>query len=1048
MLAQELTQLGQNSAYTTGEDAVPLTYGNGQDTALLRSIALQNIGPNEAEEENDLHEKISAQVSVIKLIDDIELNGYLPIDYEVTIDLNGHALKMADNASGSVIKITNTGDLTIIDSNPKAEHKFKDDGTGLWVLDTNGDKTVYGGIITGGTGTTGTATKNGAFGGGVFVDSGGRFTMEGGNIVGCTATSANHDASGGGVYVYLNGQFTMRGGNIVGCTAVTQSEGAYGGGVCVGDTGTFKMSGGSITDCTAAAQNTGVVAWGGGIYDRGTLNISGDVTISGCTADGNTDAMFTYDGTITGGTFNGTVGNGGTISGGTFNGTVTNGGTITGGTFYGAVTNNYGTIDGITVTYQADGKDYATQILQSGSPATQPTTNPTNSANTAFLGWDKADGTSYDFTQPVTEDLTLTARFAAVTKEVDTKEALVQALADDTVDVIKLKNNDIAIDATLIVDRPVTLDLVGYMLEMKGSGSVIKITNTGHLTLVDSDLTSTYYFTPDATGLWKWGTSGTKTVHGGVIYGGNAECGGGVLIEDGGKLTMNGGSIVGCKANNDGGGVKVKGDETSGIFEMNGGTITGCVAGHGGGVGTDYTDESTYGQFTMNGGVIDSCVATGSAGGGGVYASAPFVMNGGTIQNCTTKASLSPAERMGGVFLVYGPHILNGTIDAGNATDGKYIFVNNCDVTIGENANLHANMFSDGGTIALADGVTSATVYGKITNDNYGGVSCYAEGLVTVTYQVNGADYAAQILRSGSPATQPTAPAKTGYDFTGWFTSDGAAYSFGTAVTESLTLTGYLSLHVIDENTLIDALSGSAEVIRLTDDIDISTTLSIVRSLTLDLNGHVLDLKKDAIRVAGGNQKGSMTIMDSDPNVPHKFTPNDEGLWVWDKGAGTGTETVLGGVITCSDSSSSSAISAGGGSTVTMNGGSIVGCTAKDGGDAICLRGGRMNANGGTVDGTVVLESSGTIQGGGSTFTGLIINNNPQAQFSGAHSPLGIVGEKPTGVSGHTYCTVTFDPADSTMERTTRYFLQGKNISSEIRPAPPHGLHLRRLVQG
>ncbi len=979
MLAQELTQLGQNSAYTTGEDAVPLTYGNGQDTALLRSIALQNIGPNEAEEENDLHEKISAQVSVIKLIDDIELNGYLPIDYEVTIDLNGHALKMADNASGSVIKITNTGDLTIIDSNPKAEHKFKDDGTGLWVLDTNGDKTVYGGIITGGTGTTGTATKNGAFGGGVFVDSGGRFTMEGGNIVGCTATSANHDASGGGVYVYLNGQFTMRGGNIVGCTAVTQSEGAYGGGVCVGDTGTFKMSGGSITDCTAAAQNTGVVAWGGGIYDRGTLNISGDVTISGCTADGNTDAMFTYDGTITGGTFNGTVGNGGTISGGTFNGTVTNGGTITGGTFYGAVTNNYGTIDGITVTYQADGKDYATQILQSGSPATQPTTNPTNSANTAFLGWDKADGTSYDFTQPVTEDLTLTARFAAVTKEVDTKEALVQALADDTVDVIKLKNNDIAIDATLIVDRPVTLDLVGYMLEMKGSGSVIKITNTGHLTLVDSDLTSTYYFTPDATGLWKWGTSGTKTVHGGVIYGGNAECGGGVLIEDGGKLTMNGGSIVGCKANNDGGGVKVKGDETSGIFEMNGGTITGCVAGHGGGVGTDYTDESTYGQFTMNGGVIDSCVATGSAGGGGVYASAPFVMNGGTIQNCTTKASLSPAERMGGVFLVYGPHILNGTIDAGNAMDGKYIFVNNCDVTIGENANIQANIAFNGGTVEMN---ANATFKGAVTG--------------------NGSMYT---------------PVATANEFT-------------------------------------TALKNTGDgIIRLMNDITIDTRVSLGaiqndRQVTLDLNGHVLDLKKDAIRVAGGNQKGSMTIMDSDPNVPHKFTPNDEGLWVWDKGAGTGTETVLGGVITCSDSSSSSAISAGGGSTVTMNGGSIVGCTAKDGGDAICLRGGRMNANGGTVDGTVVLESSGTIQGGGSTFTGLIINNNPQAQFSGAHSPLGIVGEKPTGVSGHTYCTVTFDPADSTMERTTRYFLQGKNISSEIRPAPPHGLHLRRLVQG
>lgn len=84
---------------------------------------------------------------------------------------------------------------------------------------------------------------------------------------------------------------------------------------------------------------------------------------------------------------------------------------------------------------------------------------------------------------------------------------------------IALKN-DIAINTALIVDRKVTLDLVGYMLEISGSGSVIAIQNGGDLTLVDSDLTSTYYFTPETDGLWKWGTGGTKTVHGGVIYGG------------------------------------------------------------------------------------------------------------------------------------------------------------------------------------------------------------------------------------------------------------------------------------------------------------------------------------------------------------------------------------------------------------------------------------------------------------------------------------------------------------------------------------------------
>ena len=70
-------------------------------------------------------------------------------------------------------------------------------------------------------------------------------------------------------------------------------------------------------------------------------------------------------------------------------------------------------------------------------------------------------------------------------KKVETQQELVAALADDTVDVIKL-GSDIAINATLNIIRPVTLDLVGYMLEMKGSGSVFIIKDGGHLTLEDS----------------------------------------------------------------------------------------------------------------------------------------------------------------------------------------------------------------------------------------------------------------------------------------------------------------------------------------------------------------------------------------------------------------------------------------------------------------------------------------------------------------------------------------------------------------------------------
>lgn len=79
--------------------------------------------------------KMSAQVSVIKLISDIELSGSLQVDYAVTINLNGHVLKMGDIADGSVIKVNDGGHLTLIDSAPDAEHKFTTTPTacGCWM---------------------------------------------------------------------------------------------------------------------------------------------------------------------------------------------------------------------------------------------------------------------------------------------------------------------------------------------------------------------------------------------------------------------------------------------------------------------------------------------------------------------------------------------------------------------------------------------------------------------------------------------------------------------------------------------------------------------------------------------------------------------------------------------------------------------------------------------------------------------------------------------------------------------------------------------------
>ena len=86
----------------------------------------------------------------VRLAADIDIAGSLNISRTVTLDLNGHVLKMT--GSGSVIILddnsgTNTGDLTLVDSDPTAEHKFKVNGAEPWTPDDNGTEVVCGGTF-------------------------------------------------------------------------------------------------------------------------------------------------------------------------------------------------------------------------------------------------------------------------------------------------------------------------------------------------------------------------------------------------------------------------------------------------------------------------------------------------------------------------------------------------------------------------------------------------------------------------------------------------------------------------------------------------------------------------------------------------------------------------------------------------------------------------------------------------------------------------------------------------------------------------------------
>ena len=175
---------------------------------------------------------------------------------------------------------------------------------------------------------------------------------------------------------------------------------------------------------------------------------------------------------------------------------------------------------------------------------------------------------------------------------------------------------------------------------------------------------------------------------------------------------------------------------------------------------------------------------------------------------------------------------------------------------------------------------------------------------------------------------------------------------------------------VNDENELKAELSGSDSTIKLGGNIEISETLTISREVTLDLNGHVLNMigGKRVIEVVGG---GNLTLKDSAPDTPHKFAPNTEGLWVWDETSGT--QTVNGGVITGGKATNASGggVLVDNGGTFNMSGGSIVGCAAKGGGFAIYNGGGICNVGTTTLSGNVKIQGCYAKGGGG----GILLKN-------------------------------------------------------------------------
>lgn len=146
---------------------------------------------------------------------------------------------------------------------------------------------------------------------------------------------------------------------------------------------------------------------------------------------------------------------------------------------------------------------------------------------------------------------------------------------------------------------------------------------------------------------------------------------------------------------------------------------------------------------------------------------------------------------------------------------------------------------------------------------------------------------------------------------------------------------------VATADELTDALADSSiSIITLKDDVEISSTLTVNRTVTLDLNGNVLKMtgSDSVIKVEAD---GDLTIQDRNTTTQHTFNPHCKyqfwyiDMWELDK---DGSKIVSGGVITGGggDQNNGGGVLVAGG-TLTMTGGSIVGCSARSRGGGVYL---------------------------------------------------------------------------------------------------------------
>ena len=326
--------------------------------------------------------------------------------------------------------------------------------------------------------------------------------------------------------------------------------------------------------------------------------------------------------------------------------------------------------------------------------------------------------TSGDVTNPLvcTAGATLPPEPVAVSNAADLQNRIADGKS------VKLTDN-ITITSTLEIARSLTLDLNGYVLKMGGTGRVIHIIKShGYDVKVEikdgepgKEHTGEYAALPA----------------GGVITGGKADKGGGILLDGGCTLKLTGGCITDCHATDTGGGGVVLNGDTAILYMSGTARIENCTAG------------GMWGAAIFNSGTM-------YADGGTVDGT---VNNQGTIR-------LSEGAAAETVF--------NGTVYNGSA------------------GTIKAGRYNE--TVENRGTITGGTFYGPIVNEV--GSGQVTGGTFAVTFdRGDGTKTGPELVGyKGTVSRPPSDPEKSGHTFTGWYLGD-EKYNFDTPVTAPLTLT-------------------------------------------------------------------------------------------------------------------------------------------------------------------------------------------------------------------------------------------------------------------